>query len=182
MVSKFCLDYEYKDYINKKGISLKMNIRRAREQDLEGINKLLEQVLMVHHKGRPDLFKVNVKKYTDDELIEIIKDDSKPIFVGVDDEEKVLGYVFCIHKQLIGDNILTDIKTLYIDDLCVDENVRGKHVGSELYEYVLNYAKRNGFYNVTLNVWALNEGAMKFYEKCGLKPQKIGMEKILLED
>lgn len=156
-----------------------MKIRRAEVKDLQGINKLLEQVLMVHHNGRPDLFKGNVKKYTDDELISIINDDLRPVFVSVDEHEHIVGYAFCIHKQFVDDNILTDIKTLYIDDLCVDEDMRGRYIGKEIYEYVLAYAKTYGYYNVTLNVWSLNEGAMKFYEKCGLKPQKIGMEKIL---
>lgn len=156
-----------------------MKIRRAEEKDMNGINKLLCQVLMVHHNGRPDLFKGNVKKYTDKELLEIIKDDIKPIFVGVDDNDTVLGYAFCVFQQHIKDNILTDIKTLYIDDLCVDENSRGQHIGRQLYEYVLAFARESGCYNVTLNVWSCNEGAMQFYEKCGLVPQKIGMEKIL---
>lgn len=156
-----------------------MIIRRALEKDMPGILKLLSQVLAVHHKGRPDLFKGGVRKYTDSELAELIKDDSKPIFVGVDESEQVLGYAFCVFIQHVNDNILTDIKTLYIDDLCVDEEIRGQHVGKQLYEYVLKFAKEQGCYNVTLNVWALNEGAMKFYEACGLKPQKIGMETIL---
>lgn len=156
-----------------------MIIRRAEEKDMDGINKLLCQVLMVHHNGRPDLFKGNVKKYTDKELVEIIKDDRKPIFVGVDDNEAVLGYAFCVFQQHVNDNILTDIKTLYIDDLCVDENIRGQHIGRQLYKYVLAFAKESGCYNVTLNVWSCNEGAIQFYRKCGLVPQKIGMEKIL---
>ena len=156
-----------------------MQIRRAKASDMEGINKLLNQVLMVHHNGRPDLFKANVKKYTDEELLEIIVDDTRPIFVGVDEDETVLGYAFCIFQQHINNNILTDVKTLYIDDLCVDEELRGKHIGKELYEYVLAFAKESGCYNVTLNVWSCNESAMSFYEKCGLVPQKVGMEKIL---
>ena len=156
-----------------------MIIRRAQEKDMPDILKLLSQVLEVHHKGRPDLFKGGVRKYTDSELAELIKDDSKPIFVGVDESERVLGYAFCVFIQHVNDNILTDIKTLYIDDLCVDEEIRGQHVGKQLYEYVLNFAKEQSCYNVTLNVWALNEGAMKFYEACGLKPQKVGMETIL---
>jgi len=156
-----------------------MYIRRAKETDMPGINNLLRQVLMVHHNGRPDLFKANAKKYTDEQLAELIKDDTKPIFVCVDEEETVLGYAFCVWQQHIKNEILTDIKTLYIDDLCVDENRRGQHIGKSLYEYVVAYAKENNFYNVTLNVWSLNESAMKFYEACGLKPQKIGMEKIL---
>jgi ribosomal protein S18 acetylase RimI-like enzyme len=156
-----------------------MIIRRALEKDMQDILKLLSQVLEVHHKGLPDLFKGGVRKYTDSELAELIKDDSKPIFVGVDESERVLGYAFCVFIQHVNDNILTNIKTLYIDDLCVDEEIRGQHVGKQLYEYVLNFAKEQSCYNVTLNVWALNEGAMKFYEACGLKPQKVGMETIL---
>ena len=156
-----------------------MYIRRAKETDMPGINNLLRQVLMVHHNGRPDLFKANAKKYTDEQLAELIKDDTKPIFVCVDDSEEVLGYAFCVWQQHVNNEILTDIKTLYIDDLCVDETRRGQHIGKSLYEYVVAYAKENKFYNVTLNVWSLNESAMKFYEACGLVPQKIGMEKIL---
>ncbi len=156
-----------------------MEIRRAKEQDMDGINKLLLQVCLVHHTGRPDLFKYGAKKYTDKELKAIIHDDKRPIFTAVDQDGAVLGYAFCIFQQHIGDNILTDIKTLYIDDLCVDETIRGKHIGSRLYQHVLAYAKDNGCYNVTLNVWSCNESAMKFYQSCGLKPQKVGMETLL---
>lgn len=156
-----------------------MNIRRAKDTDMDGINKLLQQVLMVHHNGRPDLFKANAKKYTDKELIEILSDDSSPIFVAVDEDDNVLGYAFCKFIQHLNNNIMTDIKTLYIDDLCVDETQRGMHLGTQLYDYVINFARESGCYNLTLNVWSCNESAIKFYEKCGLVPQKVGMEKIL---
>lgn len=156
-----------------------MEIRRAKEQDMDGINKLLLQVCLVHHKGRPDLFKYGAKKYTDEELKCIINDDLRPILTAVDEKENVLGYAFCIFQQHLDDNILTDINTLYIDDLCVDENLRGQHIGKQLYEAVLDYARAHDCYNVTLNVWSLNEPAMKFYQACGLKPQKVGMETIL---
>ena len=109
-----------------------MKIRRALEKDMPGLNKLLMQVLMVHHNGRPDIFKPNAKKYTDEELMKIIGDEMSPIFVGVDENEEVLGYAFCKFIQHIDNNILTDIKTLYIDDLCVDEYKRGMHIGKQL--------------------------------------------------
>lgn len=156
-----------------------MNIRRAEEKDLNAIDRLLYQVLMVHHNGRPDLFKANAKKYTDEELLKIIHDDSTPVFVAENEDGSISGYAFCIFMQYKNHNIMTDIKTLYIDDLCVDENERGRHVGTQLYEYVLAFAKREGCYNLTLNVWNCNESARKFYEKCGLVPQKTGMERIL---
>ena len=156
-----------------------MKIRMARETDIPRIGDLLSQVLEVHHQGRPDIFKGGVKKYTDRELCEIMANKDRPIFVAEDEAGTVQGYAFCVFVRHEGDNILTDITSLYIDDLCVEEEARGRKIGKALYDYVLSYAKENGCYNVTLNVWSCNESAMRFYEKCGLKPQKVGMEVIL---
>lgn len=155
-----------------------LQIRRAEGRDIPAIDELLYQVHEVHSGIRPDLFKLGAKKYTDGELRQILVDDARPVFVAEQDG-RVLGYAFCIHQQHIDDNNMTDVATLYIDDLCVDESARGKRTGSALYEHVLAYAKRHGYYNVTLNVWAGNESALRFYEKLGLRPQKIGMEQIL---
>ncbi len=157
-----------------------MSIRRAQERDVEDILRLLVQVNMVHHNGRPDLFKGPTTKYTREELLALFRDEQRPVFVFMDEENgHVLGHAFCMFLQERGSNLMTDIKTLYIDDICVDENCRGRHVGKQLYEYVRKFAKENGCYNVTLNVWSCNESAMKFYESCGLKPYKVGMETIL---
>lgn len=156
-----------------------MNVRRAKRKDLNRINDLLLQVCMVHHKGRPDLFKLGAKKYSNEELMEILEDEKRPVFVAVDENDYVLGYAFCIFQQHKENAVLTDIKTLYIDDLCVDERKRGKHIGKTLYDAVLAFAKEQECYNVTLNVWSLNENAMKFYQSCGMVPQKVGMETLL---
>ena len=155
-----------------------MKIRRAKKEDLGGINSLLYQVLEVHHKGRPDLFHSGAKKYSDEEILELMQQEKTPIFVAVE-EEKVLGYAFCIFQEIKASAILKDCKTLYLDDLCVDERIRGKKVGKALYEFVLAFAKKSGCYNLTLNVWSCNTGAMAFYEKMGLLPQKNVLEKIL---
>ena len=157
-------------------------IRRAEQRDIPDIMNLLVQVDMVHHNGRPDLFKGPATKYSEEELAVILRDDSRPVFVLTDETDShVLGHAFCMMQQHIGDRVLTDIKTLYIDDICVDENARRQHVGRRLYEAVLAYARECGCYNVTLNVWACNPDAQSFYESCGMKPQKIGMETILSE-
>ncbi len=155
------------------------SVRRAETRDITSILELLVQVDMVHHEGRPDLFKGPATKYNEDELNEIIKDDTAPVFVCVNDEGDVLGHAFFIFKQVTDNSVLTDIKTLYIDDICVDEAARGQHVGKSLYDAVVKYAREKSYYNITLNVWSCNPGAMKFYESMGLVPQKICMEKVL---
>ncbi|MBQ1224020.1 MAG: GNAT family N-acetyltransferase [Oscillospiraceae bacterium] len=153
-------------------------IRKATEKDIPKIGDLLLQVDLVHHNGRPDIFKIG-RKYSDDELKELLKDENRPILVATDEADEVTGYCFCIFRQHTDNSVLTDIKTLYIDDLCVDETLRGKHIGRELFDAAVNMAKENACHNITLNVWSCNPSALAFYEACGLVPQKICMEKIL---
>ena len=155
-----------------------MEIRFAKAQDVPGIIDLLRQVGWVHHEGRPDLFRANAQKYGPSQIMAMLDSSANPIFVAVEDD-KVLGYGFCIMKDYETDTVITPHKSLYIDDLCVEEACRGKHIGKAIYNEILRYAKMRGCYNVTLNVWCCNENAMAFYESLGLKPQKIGMETIL---
>jgi len=154
-------------------------VRRAENKDIPGILDLLVQVDMVHHNARPDIFKGPATKYNEEELKAIIADDTTPVFVCEDQKGNVLGHAFCIHKQEKNNNVLTDIKTLYVDDICVDEGSRGQHVGTLLFDAVSEYARKENFYNITLNVWSCNPSAMKFYEAMGFVSQKIGMEMIL---
>ena len=153
-------------------------VRRAAEKDIQSLMELLKQVNKVHYDGRPDLFKLETK-YSPDELSKIIADNDTPVFVCEGEGGKVLGHGFCVMQRPENTRLLTDILTLYIDDICVDESARGMHVGEAIYEHIIEYARSNGCYNVTLNVWSCNPGAMKFYEKMGLVPYKVGMEKIL---
>lgn len=155
-----------------------ITIRRAEQRDIPAIGLLLFQVHKVHSDARSDLFKAGARKYGDDELRDILADSRRPVFVA-EEGGAVLGYAFCVHQQPPAGSSMAGVKTLYIDDLCVDEAARGRHVGGMLYAHVLDYAREQGCYNVTLNVWAANTGAMRFYEKLGLRPQKIGMETIL---
>ncbi len=156
-----------------------MNIRKAQEKDIPQIIELLGQVLQIHADIRPDIFIPNTTKYTDEELKEMLKDETKPIYVAVDEEELCLGYAFCQLKKQPFSNNMVQFKSLFIDDLCVDKNTRGQHIGEKLFEYVKSEAKKMGCYEVTLNVWAGNTPAEKFYEKMGMKTKERQMEYIL---
>ncbi len=152
-----------------------MNIRFATEKDIPQMIDLLRQVGEVHHQIRPDLFRAGAQKYDETALKKLLADKTRPIIAGVINDTMV-GYAFCILQELKNDPVLCDRKTLYIDDLCVDETVRGAGVAKAIYQGVLDYAREIHCDAVTLNVWCGNDRALRFYEKCGLKPQKIGME------
>ena len=154
-----------------------MTIRKAAKKDIPKIMDLLMQIHDLHAEARPDIFVPGIPKYSPEEVEAIMAKESSPIFVAADEKDEVLGYAFCIVKSNEGGVSLTDIKTMFIDDLCVDEKCRGQGIGKELVDYVAKVAKEYGCYNLTLNVWNLNDNAIRFYEKCGMKPMKTVMEK-----
>lgn len=156
---------------------MNINIRNAQETDLSRLSELLRQICDFHVKGRPDVFR-HGQKYTEAELIGIINDPSRPVFVAELDGD-VVGYAFCILKRRENDPVLRDMLTVYIDDLCIDENCRRGGVGRALFEHVKTYAKEIGAYNIDLNVWEFPGSALNFYEKMGMKTERRYMELIL---
>lgn len=152
-------------------------IRKANKNDIKRILELLHQVNMVHYEIRPDLFKPYTTKYDEGELLALLDDELKPVFVY--DEGTVLGYAFCQINEVKDDLLLQDIKTLYVDDICVDEKARGKHVGTALFDHVSGYAATIGCRNITLNVWEGNDAALAFYRNMGMQVQKTTMEIVL---
>jgi ribosomal protein S18 acetylase RimI-like enzyme len=152
-------------------------IRKASKNDIKRIIELLHQVNMVHHVIRPDLFKPHTTKYNEHELKSMLNDNNKPIFVY--DDGEIRGYAFCQISEVKNDQLLEDIKTLYIDDICVDEDARGRHVGKALYEYVRDFARSISCNHITLNVWEGNDAALSFYRNMGMRVQKTTMETLL---
>ena len=157
-----------------------MEIRLARQEDIPTITKLLKQIGRLHIEARPDIFREQEGKYSEEEQKALLTDPLKPVYVAVEDG-RVLGYSFCVYKEIRNHHTMKDRTCLYIDDLCVDEECRGKGVGSALYAYMLQLAKERGCNNVELNVWAFNTPAIRFYEKCGMKVQRMIMESETLQ-
>lgn len=153
-----------------------VTIRRAESRDTDKTLKLLNEVLELHAKIRPDIFVSGTTKYTKEELQTIFSQDNTPVFIAADENDEVVGYAFCMIKQQPFSTNMRDFRTLFIDDLCVDESCRGQHIGSRLFEFVKQYAKEQGCYDVTLNVWEGNDAARSFYEKMGMFVKETQME------
>lgn len=156
-----------------------MKIRKAEAKDIPRLLALLEQVLQIHAEIRPDIFISGTTKYTVCELAELLKQEDKPIYVAVNEDDVCMGYAFCQVKEQPFSTNMIPFKSLFIDDLCVDQQARGQHIGESLFEYVKQQAKEQGCYEVTLNVWAGNTSAEHFYEKMGMKTKERQMEYIL---
>ena len=156
---------------------MSLTVRFAREGDEETIASLLVDIHTLHAKGRPDLFGKGHAKFDAEAVRRMFHSDDQPFFVA-DDGEGVVGYAIC--KKIRNQNpVQGDYTTLYLDDLNVDERARRRGVGSALLNACRAYAKASGCYNLTLNVWAFNEGAIAFYQKNGFACQRMIMEELI---
>ena len=156
-----------------------MIIRKANTSDYKGIERLLVEVNNLHQKLRPDIFVENAVKYNENQFDEMISNDSTPVFVAVDGNGNIMGHMFCEMRDFSKLHVFKDFKSLFIDDLCVEKCARGQGVGKALYEFAIGYARENGCYDVTLNVWEGNNSARAFYEKMGMFVKETQMKYIL---
>ena len=152
-----------------------MTIRIAETKDIDRILMLLSQVLEVHANIRPDIFKSGTTKYSHEEIKGILDDEKKNIYVA-DIDGNVVGYAFCELREPKFTSTMIPFSSYYIDDLCVDETYRGKHIGEALFEYVKKEASRLGCREITLAVWEGNEPARAFYDKMKMHPKETIME------
>lgn len=163
----------------KDALNMGIVIRRAEQEDQSELQRLLKYIAALHHAGRPDIFRSGSSKYDAAQLAEILQDERKPVFVAADETRHVFGYAFCIVRESGGDALLNSRRILYVDDLCVEEQSRGRGLGRALLEEVKKHALFLGAQSVELNVWNFNQSAVSFYEHLGFSVQKSILELLL---
>ncbi|MBQ3519829.1 MAG: GNAT family N-acetyltransferase [Clostridia bacterium] len=149
-------------------------IRAAHSGDIPDLHRMLLCIAAFHGQARPDIFKTGASKYTPEELQELLCDETYRIFVAED--AGVCGYVFCILQTVQDHLLLQNRKELYVDDLFVDPDCRGKGTATLLMQKAQEEAERCGCDCVTLNVWNVPHSALPFYEKLGYTERKRYME------
>ena len=92
----------------------------------------------------------------------------------VDDEHSVL-FVACEGGAVVGSltlacyRIPTGVKA-WIEDVVVDESVRGRGVGEALNRAALDEARRRGAKNVSLTSRSTRDAANRLYRRLGFEP------------
>ena len=148
------------------------------KKDISRLLELLSQVLEIHAEIRPDIFVPGTTKYSGDDLEKILENEKTPVFVAEEDGE-VAGYAFCAIREPSGNANLVPHRTMFVDDLCVDEKKRGSGIGESLFRFVREEAGRLGCDVVALAVWEGNGPARRFYDRMGMTPRETFMELFL---
>ena len=151
---------------------MNVRIRPVKETDCSAIEALLSQITQVHYAIRPDIFRLEYKKEA--ECWE--ENDDAPMYVAVNEQDNVVGCLWCIIMHMRHNSLKIDRDWLCIDDICVDEKYRKQGIGRKLVEFSCKLAKDRGLSRIELNVYNDNLNAVDFYKKFGFKTQKRVME------
>jgi len=149
-------------------------IREACASDFNAIFDLENQVFQMHLNARPDLIKPKLP-FNQCYFEECLNDEDKKIFV-YEEDGNILGYCITQKLEYHGHHIYYDMKVLEINDMCVDENARGKNIGRQLVNRAKEHAREIGAVRLELTVWGFNRNARQFYEHIGMTERTIRME------
>lgn len=135
-----------------------------------------------HRKKLIDLYTLSFTEgrhaqYIHPETIEKSLDDIMRIGFGfmAFEKEALIGAVICLslkndpdfpfdsHKEIEPD------KTLYIADLMVDQQFRGKGVAQRLIKYLFEKSQSKPYDSAVIRVWVENTPAVSLYEKLGFQ-------------
>ena len=161
--------------VERHSSSSPVNVRFARKEDLEAVNKLRREVNDLHVAGKPDVFKPGFCDELRDYLFTIWENPRMEIVVA-EQGGTVCGFAILNHINRPENPFMFERDFLDIDEFGVDENFRRQGVASAMVRFILDFVKEKGFQRLELNMWEFNRNALAFYEAAGFKTFRRYME------
>lgn len=147
-------------------------LQLARPEDRAAIEVLAQQIHRMHVQWRPDIYELAAEMWTQERFDEAVA--QRQLFAAKIDEQ-VVGYVLVKVRnyEMLGH---VRRKVLLIDEICVDESLRNRGIGTEMMIEVRAIAKAFGCTDMQLGVYPQNNEALAFYQKCGFRIRSIDMQ------
>lgn len=145
----------------------------AQLSDREAVNTLARQVHALHVQWRPDIYEMVDELYPEERVREGIA--ARELYVAKL-AGRVVGYVSLKFKDYNHPGLVTR-KVMVIDEICVEQSLRGQGIGKAMMEDVHALAKAFRCTDLQLGVYPQNDDAVGFYQKCGFTIRSIDMQK-----
>jgi len=182
-----------------------VSIRPAAAGDYEGIRILKNEIHAMHAAARPDFFKpvaealpeelfalwlgaAEEPKDTGDAPASPVGRARYSLYIaerrGADAEPvagsaSVVAYLLMADASFSGDPVYRDRRRWVLEELCVGEALRGRGVGSLLFDFAEEEGRRLGYVSLELSVWAWNAAATRFYRRRGMSARTTRFEKTI---
>lgn len=150
-------------------------IRVATIDDLEQLAALYKELMIYHHKLDPEKYEIpddiacekKMRFFAEDTIFKTICHETDKIIDGF-----LVYILLASHSTKENPNGFVTV-----NNIVVAENARRKGIGTELMNEIKKMAKENFCDTIAIDVHIDNDIARKFYEKLGMIPTTIHMEK-----
>lgn len=153
-----------------------MIIRSAVTDDLEQIKELFRELDACSVQQQPEHFQPGER--SDEYLQELISNNDSDFLVCITDD-RIIGFSLLFLKETKPISLLVPCIYAYIQDFVITESKRRQGYGTALIKASQYWAKNHGAQYIRLSVIPNNEAGILFYQKNGLYPQMITMERPL---
>ncbi|MBP5533897.1 MAG: GNAT family N-acetyltransferase [Alphaproteobacteria bacterium] len=154
-----------------------IKIRQAAIDDVAAISKIFHQVSIIHYQNVEREFVLPKIEDEQKYIAETIDNKDAVLFVA-EENKNILGYLI-LYIQKYPDCFFMDTRKGFIGSVGVDENYRGKGIGTKLLKAAETYLKKNDIFVFETDVFVFNKGAEKLYNRFGFKDIKKYKKKIL---
>lgn len=146
-----------------------MNIKTT--TDMKLITDLNEPVHKLHNSLYPEIFKPFYTEKMHEYFSNVVRFEGQH-FMICEDGESAIGYVWFQEVFRPESAFRYPDHHVYINQISVNEDHRGKGAGKLLFDAVLKFAEDNNIKRIGLDYWAKNESAKGIYEKLGFNVEK----------
>lgn len=147
-------------------------IRKFELNDIDEIEKIMQQVQTLHVDWRPDIYRP-INRMINEEYIQNHIDNETGYVAVIDGE--VVGVLEVTYRHIEAPTHVTR-NVIFIDTMAVDENHRNMGIGTLFFEKVKELKKEKELDGIELQVNARNEAALGMYQKAGFTFKSINME------
>ena len=152
-------------------------IKLATEEDVQAIIELNQQIQSLHAELYPEDFKRRADPAERLALFTRIMADNAHAVAVYRDSCRVEGYVWVEIQERQETALIRSSKRIYIHHIVVADTSRRQRIGSELMQWVEDYAASAGIHQIVLEYWAANEMARTFFSNAGFSPVKMTLRK-----
>lgn len=161
----------------KRGIEMDFSIRKATEQDYEGLSKIYTEVDVLHSEALPHIFAEPKEPLRNREsILEIVEDESAAMFVA-ESGGQIIGLIHVSIRESPDIAVMVKRRYAYINDIAVTEGWRGSGIGKALTREAERWAIQNDVSELELNVWDFNQDAIAFFQELGYTSSRRTMWK-----
>jgi GNAT superfamily N-acetyltransferase len=152
-------------------------VRIAKKSDVPTLLRLNGPVQELHAALYPAQFKRRPDEHEVHKFFDHLVGAQEHAIGIIDSEGEAVGYIWVEVVERPASAFMEVARRVHVHHLSVDQEHRGRGLGSALVSWVEDFARARNIFELTAEHWALNRGAHDFLNHQGFEPVRVMMRR-----